>query len=180
MITNKDIKQYENLVYKIVNKYRERTFKYKTNIDWDEMEQVGMIALYNALKNFNPDKGSSFINYAIISIARAIIRQEKFDRVLENESDIENFMYGLSNDSMEDIDEKISNELIFNKVLKLINNAPILQRNKDITIARLLGATNVELGERYKTSPQNISKIYLRVMHRIIDKIQGGNNVDKE
>ena len=89
-------------------------------------------------------------------------------------------MYGLSDDSMEDMDEKISNELVFNKVLKMIKTAPILQRSKDITIARLLGATNAELGERYNTSPQNISKIYLRVIHRIIDKIQGGKNADRE
>ncbi|MBQ2349911.1 MAG: sigma-70 family RNA polymerase sigma factor [Cytophagales bacterium] len=180
MITNKDIKQYKNLVYKIVNKYRGRTFKYKTNIDWDEMEHVGMIALYNALKNFNPDKDASFLNYASTAIWRAIVRQEKFDRKLEEEIDIEELMYGLSDDSMEDMDEKISNELVFNKVLKMIKTAPILQRSKDITIARLLGATNAELGERYNTSPQNISKIYLRVIHRIIDKIQGGKNADRE
>lgn len=180
MITNKDIEQYKHLVYKIVNKYRTRTFKYKTNIDWDEMEQVGFIALYNALKNFNPDKDTSFLNYASTAIWRAIVRQEKFDRVLENESDINDFMYGLSDDSIENIDEKISNELVFDKVLRMIKTAPILQRSKDITIARLLGATNAELGERYNTSPQNISKIYLRVMHRIIDKINGDNNVNRE
>lgn len=180
MITNKDIKQYKYLVYKIVNKYRTRTFKYKTNIDWDEMEQVGFIALYKALKNYNPDKGSSFMNYAIISIARAIIRQEKFYRVLENESDIEDFMYGLSDDSLDNIEDNLDYKIILERTIKAINKAPILQRSKDITIARLKGLTNAEIAKRYNVSPQAISQVYLRVIGEVKNKIQGGKNANRE
>lgn len=180
MITNKDIKQYKHLVYKIVNKYRTRTFKYKTNIDWDEMEQVGFIALYNALKNFNPEKEVSFMHYASTAIWRAIVRQEKFDRVLENESDIEDFMYGLSDDSLDNIEDNLDYEIILERTIKAINKAPILQRSKDITIARLKGLTNAEIAKRYNVSPQAISQVYLRVIGEVKDKIQGGKNANRE
>ena len=55
-ITNNDINKYKLLVYKIAEFYRKKTLDYKTYIDWDEIKQVGLIALYKALLHYNKNK----------------------------------------------------------------------------------------------------------------------------
>lgn len=173
MVTDKDIKQYKHLVYSIVNKYRTRTFKYKTHIDWDEMEQVGMIALYNAIKNFNPNNGASFLHYASTAIWRAILRQEKFDREVETHSDIDCF-WDISDDKQENNFNTIDMDLIRNKAIKIVKKLNIPDRSKDILISRLNGDTLSEIASRYNVTYQRVSDIIFDHKDKIKKKLLRG------
>ena len=129
-----------------------------------------MIALYKALKNYNSNKGSSFMNYAIISIARAIKRHEKFEHQIENHTDIEEF-YGIINPIEEDIDTSIDNAVIVNRIKELINTSSILQKSKDILLLRLSGLTLQEIADKYNCSIQNVSSIIYKNLKRIKKKL---------
>lgn len=180
MITNKDIEQYKHLVYKIVNKYRDRTFKYKSHIDWDEMEQVGLIALYKALKNYKPELNVAFLTYASTAIWRAIYRQELFDRVLENETDISEVIDYMADDTTEQVDTTITNEMFKTKVIAIVNRLNIMPRNKKIVIDRLNGKTNPEIAKEYNITPQAVSLIYIKNIERIKNILTGGQDANRE
>lgn len=180
MITNKDIEQYKHLVFKIVNKYRDRTFKYKSHIDWDEMEQVGLIALYKALKNYKPELNVTFLTYASTAIWRAIYRQELFDRVLENEADISEVIDYIADDTTEQVDDTITNEMFKAKVIAIVNKLNIIPRNKKIFIDRLNGKTNPEIAKEYNITPQAVSLVYIKNLQRVKDILIGGKDANRE
>lgn len=180
MITNKDIEQYKHLVFKIVNKYRDRTFKYKSHIDWDEMEQVGLIALYKALKNYKPELNVTFLTYASTAIWRAIYRQELFDRVLENEADISEVIDYIADDTTEQVDDTITNEMFKAKVIAIVNKLNIIPRNKKIFIDRINGKTNPEIAKEYNITPQAVSLVYIKNLQRVKDILIGGTDVNRE
>lgn len=55
-----DILEYENLVYSIINKYK--------NFDRDDLYQVGMIGLMDAKKNYKEESNTKFSTYAYFYI----------------------------------------------------------------------------------------------------------------
>lgn len=165
MITNNDIKQWVPLVHKIVERIRKNTFEYKTYIDWDEIEQAGLIGLYRALKGYNKSKGD-FKNYAITAITRAIYRQLIFDRRIESHSDIDEFI-DLAN--TEDVPtDNMDKPLIIKQLNEYIDKLPIKQRSKDILKLRLDGYTLSEIADKFNVSYQCVSD----TIHNHVDKLR--------
>lgn len=180
MVTSKDIKQYEKLVYKIVNRYHNKFSKESFYIDWDEIEQVGMIALYNSLKHYKPDMDVPFINYATVGIVRAIIRQLNFDSKQENVINIDDVMYNLSTDKEDFTDEVITCSILRPKLIKIINSLRATLKAKSILIDRLNGLTLQEIADKYGVTIQNISQTVYNHRPTILKKLQGGNNANRE
>ena len=56
-----DILEYENMVYKIISKY-------KDYCDLDDLYQVGMIGLIDAKKNYKKESNTKFSTYAYFYI----------------------------------------------------------------------------------------------------------------
>ena len=73
-VTNKDIKQWQGLLFKLTQKY---LIPQLTQEDREDVIQAANIALYKALSDYNESLGIPFINYAAISIVRAIRRELK-------------------------------------------------------------------------------------------------------
>ena len=160
---NKDIEQWKGLVYNIVNRYRDNTFKYKTQIDWDEMTQVGMIALWRCVNNYNESKGS-FKNYAITAITRAILRQYiRFDKKIETHDTIEDYSDSYNFDDT-DIDINISKE----KIKRIISKLNIKEKSKEILLLRLEGNGLSEIAKEVGVTYQDVSN----VIHNHKDKIR--------
>lgn len=73
------IRQYRPLIYKAANRYRD--FLDRTGaIDLDDLIQAGMIAIMNAQRNYQPEKGASFLRFSWDYIRGAIRRTIGFDR----------------------------------------------------------------------------------------------------
>jgi len=177
MITNKDIKKYEHLVYSIVNRCRNNTFKYKTYIDWDEVEQVGIIALWHAIEKYNPDKGT-FKNYAITAIKRAIRRHLDKEKIMESHSDIDE-CYDLMIDTKEP-DTNIDLNQFRLKVKKIILSMENSMQSKDILISNLYGESISSISKRLNVSHQYISKLLSENNKRIINKLRSITNDNRE
>ena len=180
MVTNKDIKQYENLVYKIVSSYRKRFTKKSFYIDWDEIEQVGMIALYNSLKHYKPSMDVPFIKYATVGIVRAVLRQLKFDSKQETTTNIDDIRFDLSSDKEDFTDEVITCSILRPKLIKIINSLRATLKAKSILIDRLNGLTLQEIADKYGVTIQNISQTVYNHRPTILKKLQGGNNANGE
>lgn len=154
-VTNKDIKQWEGLVFNIVNRFRDKVFKYKTYVDYDELEQIGMIALYKALKGYNSTKGT-FKNYAITIITRAIYKQYQFQKKIETHSDIDEF-YNIAN--LDNLDDNIDSDLIESKLTKMIKKLPIKDISKQILYLRVMGKSLLEIADKMGVSYWTVSGI---------------------
>lgn len=136
--------QYKRLVYSIVNRFRDNTFKYKTYIDWDEIEQIAMIALWKASQMFDDTKGT-FKNYAITAITRAIYRKIKDDSKIENNSDIDNF-YNIEAEE-KDLDNEIENNKKIKILYDIIDRIDCTQKSKQILKLRVQGYSILEIAD---------------------------------
>lgn len=174
---NKELRQWQGLVYNIVNRYRKNTFKYKTYIDWDEVEQAGMIGLWNAIKKYNPDKGT-FKNYAITAIKREIVRQLNKDREIETHIDIEPF----SNIFAEEYntDDCIDLSQLKSKLIRIINSMENSLQSKDILISNLLGESIGSISKRLNVSHQYISKLLSENNKIILQRYKGVHHDNRE
>ena len=170
MITNKDIEKYKHLVFKIVNEYKRKTFNFKTQIDWNEMEQVGLIALYNALKHFNPDKGIDFVHYASPAIYRALIRQNNFDKRIEQHSNIDEF-YNIPDTKQDNIDDKIISKVFRDKIENIIPKLNINEKTKQILLDRLNGSTLEEIVNKYNIPYQEVANLITKHKKKIRDRL---------
>lgn len=165
-MTNQDLEQWRGLVYNIVNRFRENTFRYKTQIDWDEITQVGMIALWRCINNYNESKGS-FKNYAITAITRAILRQYiRFDKKIENHDSIEDYSDSYNFDDTE-IDIEISKEKIKN-IIKKLN---IKEKSKEILLLRLEGNSLSEIAKEVGVTYQDVSNVIYNHKNKIRDRL---------
>lgn len=171
------LKQWQGLVWNITNSYRKSIFKYKTYIDWDEVEQVGMIALWHAIEKYNPNKGS-FKNYAITAIKRAIRRHLDKEKIIENHSDIDE-CYDLMIDTKEP-DTNIDLNQFRLKMKKIILSMENSMRSKDILISNLYGESISSISKRLNVSHQYISKLLSENNKRIINKLRSITNDNRE
>ena len=146
-ITNKDIEQYKSLVLKILSKYRNIINPKETYIDWDDILQVGMIALCNCLENYNKDRKTKFMTYVYISIARKIKRELTLQLRRKNNIPIENISE-LSYNNIKEIENRILTNEYLIKVFKVIKRLPITVQSKKILTLRVIGLTNTEISER--------------------------------
>ena len=82
MEPEKLIKQYDNLIHKVVKRYSQ-TVKLYAWIDEDDLLQIAMIAIVDAQKTYNPEGGSSFVSYAYQLIRWRILQELKIRRTQE-------------------------------------------------------------------------------------------------
>lgn len=151
-----DILQWQKLVYKIVNRYRHKTFKDKTYIDWDDIYQAGMVALCKASQLYNESKGT-FKNYAISAIVREVVKQLKFYSELEQWHKIEDYQEGDSEDNTE-LENRISCDIMRDRLIKSIDNiSGISPKSKEILLLRLQGYSLSEIANKIGTTYQSVS-----------------------
>ena len=129
MVTNKDIKQWEPLLNKVVSKYRQ-LWGNRSDIDWDDMKQAGYIGLLGALRSYNPETGISFPYYAGCLIARELKKQftfyNKFDNVTEY---VDNTA---SDKDTSTIDNRLDDDIYRNEIRKIISQLLIDDKTKKI------------------------------------------------
>lgn len=179
MITNKDIEKYKYLVYKIVNGYRDGTFKNQTFIDWDEMEQVGMIALYKALKNYDEKTTVPFINYASTAIWRAIYRQHLFDSKSRDNKELET-VFNIADEKTIDMDSHIDDIELLTKIDKIAKRLSIKQKTKEILLMAMSGIRTQDIADKMGVSIQYVRMVFRKYTRQIIEQLNGGNNVDRK
>ena len=179
MVTNKDIEKYKHLVYKIVNEYRNGTFKHHTFIDWNEMEQVGMIALYKALKNYDEKTTVPFINYASTAIWRAIYRQHLFDSKTRDNKELET-VFNIADEKTIDMDNHIDNIELLTKIDKIAKRLSIKKKTKEILLMAMSGMRTQDIADKMGVSIQYVRMVFRKYTRQIIDKLNGGNNVDRK
>lgn len=141
-------KKNKNLVYTVVNNYKKNNvFNYRTYIDWDEVTQVGMIALWKAIKGYDKTKGS-FKNYAIKAIKNDIIRQVNSDRKIETHIDIDNINNLQANKI--DRDLSIDYETQLTVLDNIIDRIDCNVKSKKILKLRLRGYTTKDIASIVK------------------------------
>lgn len=175
MVTNKDIKRYKNLVYKIVNKYRTRLGEQNFYIDWNEIEQVAFIALYNALEKYKPNNSTPFISYASTAIVRAILRQMNFDNKQKQFVDIDEF-FDIEDEKQTQYDNRLDSKILADNILKAIKRLNTSNLNKNILIDILKGYSVKETAIRNNRSEHYISQIIYLNKGKLLNKLQGDKN----
>lgn len=107
------IKQYDNLVKKIVHRYyRNETIRYK--YEFEDLEQIGKIGLMKAIENFNEEKSKfitfayNFINYEILHF----IREDKYFLAKRNNRAMTNYIYFENTLNHKSINSKYNKKLI--------------------------------------------------------------------
>lgn len=169
MITNKDIEKYKNLVYSIVNRYRSNTFKDKTYIDWEDIEQAGMEALCKASMMYDKNKGT-FKNYVITAISRAVARQLKFYSKLPDWDELGDYnAYGIP-----EYDNRLSCEIMGDRLIKIINTLSITPKSKQVLLLRLQGYTLENIGKKLNMSFQGVSSVIHRHKDKLRDRLLRG------
>ena len=170
MKPNDLISQWQGLVYNIVNRYRAKTFKSKTYIDWDDITQAGMLALCRASKLYDESKGT-FKNYAISAIAREVVKQLKFYNELEQWNELENYQEGDSKDNSE-LEDKISCDIMRDRLVKAIDSiSGISSKSKEILLLRLQGYSLSEIANKVGTTYQSVSCVIYNHKDKLRDLI---------
>jgi RNA polymerase sigma factor, sigma-70 family len=62
--------KYTPIINSVTNKFNQSN---NMKIDYDDIKQEANIALYNAIKNYDPDSGSLFYTYAVLCINKRLI-----------------------------------------------------------------------------------------------------------
>lgn len=158
----------KKLVKAIINKCRYNTFSYKTYLDWNEIEQVGLIALWQAIEKYDKDKGT-FKNYAITAITRAIYRTINKQQNFENEVDIDT-MYSLEAEP-DELDDKIEYNKKINILNEVIDTLDCTDKSKQILKLRLQDYSILEIAKTIgNITYQGVYDIIKRYRAEVIDK----------
>ena len=163
-----DILEYENLVYSIINKYK--------NFDREDLYQVGMIGLIDAKRNYKKEVNTKFSTYAyfyILGKVKEYIRKSnpykiskdiiKLNKSIEKTTDIMSQRLGINPTDLElslflEIDEE-----------KIIETRQALQNIKSLDY----NEENIDLYNSIKVEDKNINS-------DILDLKEAINNLSKE
>lgn len=163
-----DILEYENLVYSIINKYK--------NFDREDLYQVGMIGLIDAKRNYKEEVNTKFSTYAyfyILGKVKEYIRKSnpykiskdiiKLNKSIEKATDIMSQRLGRTPTDLElslflEIDEE-----------KIIETRQALQNIKSLDY----NEENIDLYNSIKVEDKNINS-------DILDLKEAINNLSKE
>ena len=163
-----DILEYENLVYSIINKYK--------NFDREDLYQVGMIGLIDAKRNYKKEVNTKFSTYAyfyILGKVKEYIRKSnpykiskdiiKLNKSIEKATDIMSQRLGRNPTDLElslflEIDEE-----------KIIETRQALQNIKSLDY----NEENIDLYNSIKVEDKNINS-------DILDLKEAINNLSKE
>lgn len=169
-ITNKDIKQWECLVNKIIKRHLNSKL---TQEDIEDLKQCGNIALYKALKTYNSDSNVPFISYASTCIIRAILREIKRLTKRSDECTMEDLEF-IGQDTTNNIDRELINTASIIKVFKAIRKLNIDIINKKILTLKVMGYSNQEIADKLKIKKSQVTGSIFRHKQKLIDKINGG------
>ena len=169
MITSKDIMKYEKLVNNLLKSFLSNQ-RQDCITDAQELKQVGMIAVYNALRLYNKSKGT-FRNYVITAIKYAFNRQRIFDT--KTLHDVDDSILDIIADN-NDMSEDISNKILKDKLIKVINSLPRVNPNtKKILLLRLEGYSTIEIGRMLNMSYKNVAQVINNNKDTLRKKLQG-------
>jgi len=133
------------LAYKLSNRYKPSGHRTR-----DDIDQVALIALWNATDNFDPEKGkfSTFayktIYYKLISYFKPL--RPKFDDIMKKVDKEYEMCYN------------INESVIMNRLYTKIDN--MSEQRKDVLKHKLNGYSNVDISKMYNCSFQNIAYLY--------------------
>ena len=179
------LRQFSYLVDVTVNKkYSNPSFLNAHMITKDEIHQLGLIGLYNAIESFDVSKGSKFQTYAINHINWYIMNNASAISLRsENNSTYEFGEISSSLDST--VEDSEGEEVSLHETIQCdketyqledhINLTQIKKRSEkihDIVCKKLQGYTNKEIAEEYNVTHQNISKLLRENKQLIIECIQ--------
>lgn len=170
-VTNKDIKQWQGLLFKVTKRYLTSQL---TQEDREDVIQAANIALYKALSDYNESLGIPFINYATISIVRAIRRELN---KLKHNNNIIPFDEGIdcmSGDTTNKIDNRIYNTAMLIEVFKTIRRLNIDIINKKVLTLKVIGYSNPEIASKLNITTNQVGDIIYRHKQKLINKISGG------
>lgn len=170
IITNKDIKQWGCLVNKIIKR---RINSKLTQEDIEDLKQCGNIALYKALKSYNPDINTSFISYASTCIIRAILREIKRLTKRSDECTMEDLEF-IGQDTTNNIDRELINTASIIKVFKAIRRLNIDLLNKKILTLKVMGYSNQEIATKLNIKKSQVSNSIFRHKQKLINKVNRG------
>lgn len=108
IITDEQIKNYEKLVYKIVNRMN---YGY---VDKEDLIQAGFLGLVKALQKYDDNKSESFISYASIYIISSIKEELRNNKLIVLNKDIISVIRKIKDYERFSIDE-VSKELNVSK-----------------------------------------------------------------
>ncbi len=149
--------------------------KYKnSNIEQEDLISIGSIGLMKAIKTFSYEKGNSFSTYASRCIENEILMTFRSDKknvqsiyledIISVDKDGNNLsLYEILDDKSEPIDNQVENKIIYNKIIKIINNELSL-REQEILIKRFglqgtIPKTQIEIAEELNISRSYISRL---------------------
>lgn len=155
-VTDNDIKNWDRLVRKIVDKYM-IVYKDRSDIDYDDVYQIARIGLFKALESYDDTKGN-FINFASKAISRIIIREMKLSD--KSKDDVE--FTDIEDDSYED---NLDTQIDFNRALDRLQASDYI---KDILRLRYNGHSCNEIGRMLGKSYQNIHAIIKRYKDKLL------------
>ena len=167
---NKDIKQWEYLVTKIIKRHLNSKL---TREDIEDLKQCGNIALYKALKSYNPNTNVSFISYASTCIIRAILREIKKLTKRSDECTMDNLEF-IGQDTTNNIDRELINTNAVIKVFKAIRRLNIDLLNKKILTLKVMGYSNQEIATKLNIKKSQVSNSIFRHKQKLINKVNGG------
>ena len=169
-VTNKDIKQWQGLLFKLTKIYLTPQL---TQEDREDVIQAANIALYKALSDYNESSGIPFINYASISIVRAIrreLKKLKYNNIIPFDEGID---YA-SDDTTNNIDKRIYNTDMVIRVFKAIHRLNIDIINKKILALKVMGYSNPEIASKLNLKKNQVGDAIYRHKQKLINKINGG------
>lgn len=156
-VTSKDIKQWDGLVKRVVAKYMP-VLNERTDVDFDDVFQMGRLGLVRALRDYDENKGN-FISYASKAIARSILRELKSSNKSKDDVNLEIDMEDIK--SIEDLDNRIDFEVA-------LNNLKASDYIKGILRMRYDGYSCNEIGRKLGKSYQNINAIINRYKDKLL------------
>lgn len=62
------IRDYSNLIHYAIRRY----YPYRHDVEYEDLFQIGSIALLRACRTFDPDRGASFTTYALLNLRSAM------------------------------------------------------------------------------------------------------------
>lgn len=170
-VTNKDIKQWQGLLFKLTKRYLSPQL---TQEDREDVIQAANIALYKSLSDYDESLGIPFINYVTISIVRAIRRELNKLKYNSNIIPFDEGIDCMSGDTTNKIDKQIYNTDMVIRVFKAIRRLNIDIINKKILALKVMGYSNPEIASKLNLKKGQVGDSIYRHKQKLIDKINGG------
>lgn len=180
------IQEHEGLVHYMIQQVFKSSDKLQytmsaRGIEYDDVFQIGLIGLWQALKTFDESKGIKFGTYASKCIRNKLFRDvihslpfKGFPPKIDLKDKVKmSFQLDIDERKVKKKCQKISkfeNDLIHNMIFDN-NRTGLTEREEKVLSMRLDGYTYEQIGEQFGCSKQNINNIGNR-MRKKLEKIK--------